>query len=113
MKASETSERYEGKLRECCNYAARTAKNFATSGNNSKRQACGPDEKLLADTLKEDLTGFCDTVNEENFSADRAAYILSNLLIFIFMILSAAAAICACMFPDYSKVLLIVALVLA
>ena len=80
MKASETSERYEGKLRECCNYAARTAKNFAAGGNNSKRQACGPDEKFLADTLKEDLAVFCDTVTEDKFTADQTAYILSNLL---------------------------------
>ncbi len=112
MKASETSERYEGKLRECCNYAARTAKNFAAD-SNSKRQACGPDEKLLADTLKGDLSSFCDTVTEDKFTADQTAYILSNLLIFIFMILSAAAGICACIFPQYSVILLIAAAVLA
>lgn len=112
MKAYETSERYEGKLRECCNYAARTAKNFATGENNSKRQACGPDEKVLADTLKADLTTFTDKVTEDNFTADRAAYILSNFLIFLFMILAAAAGICACMFEEYALYLLIAAVVL-
>lgn len=107
MKAYESSERYEGKVRECCNYAARTAKNFATAGNNTKRQACGDDEKRLAETLKADLGGFADTVTEEHFTADQAAYILSNLLIFIFMLISAAAGICACMFAEYALWLLI------
>ena len=113
MKAYETSERYEGKLRECCNYAARTAKNFAASDNNTKRQACGPDEKTLAQNLKADLTSFTDKVIEDSFSADQAAYILSNLLIFIFMILSAAAGICACIFEAYAPYLLPAAMILA
>lgn len=112
MKASETSARYEGKLRECCNYAARTAKNFAAD-SNSRRQACGPDEKLLAETLKADLATFSDVVTEDKFTAEKSAYILSNLLIFVFMIFSAASGICACMFPDYSVALIIVAFVLA
>ena len=107
MKAYESSERYESKVRECCNYAARTAKNFATAGNNTKRQACGEDEKKLASALQADLGGFADTVTEEHFTADQAAYILSNLLIFIFMLISAAAGICACMFAEYALWLLI------
>lgn len=107
MKAYESSERYEGKVRECCNYAARTAKNFATSDNNTKRQPCGEDEKRLAETLKADLSNFADTVTEDRFTADQQAYILSNLLIFIFMLLSAAAGICACMFSEYALWLLI------
>lgn len=110
MKASETSERYEGKLRECCNYAARTAKNFALA-ENSKRQACGPDEKLLAEALKADLSGFADSITEEKFTANRAAYILSNLILFILMLLAAAAGICACMFTKYTLILLIVGIV--
>lgn len=47
MKAYETSERYEGKLRECCNYAARTAKNFATGENNSKDRPVAQTKKFL------------------------------------------------------------------
>lgn len=112
MKAYETSERYEGKLRECCNYAARTAKNFATGDKNSKRQACGPDEKVLAETLKKDLETFTDKITEDNFTANQSAYILSNLLIFIFMILSTAAGICACIFEAYAPYLLPAAIVL-
>ena len=106
MKAFETSERYDGKVRECCNYAARTAKNFATGENNTKRQACGPDEKVLATNLKNDLSTFSDKVIEENFTADRAAYILSNFLIFLFMFLAAAASICAGLFLEYAMYLL-------
>lgn len=113
MKAYESSERYEGKVRECCNYAARTAKNFATTGSNTKRQACGEDEKRLAETLQADLKGFADTVTEEHFTADQSAYILSNLLVFIFMLISAIAGICACMFAEYALWLLIGALVFA
>lgn len=100
MKASESSERYAGKVRECCNYAARSAKNFAISENNKSRQACGKDEKFLAETLKKDLTTFCDGVSEDTFSVNQKAYILSNLLIFIFMIISAAAAICSFFIDD-------------
>ncbi len=100
MKASESSERYAGKVRECCNYAARSSKNFATSENNKSRQACGKDERFLAETLKKDLTMFCDSVSEDTFSVNQKAYILSNLLIFIFMIISAAAAICSFFIDD-------------
>ena len=106
MKASESSERYAGKVRECCNYAARSSKNFAISENNKSRQACGKDEKFLAETLKRDLTTFCDSVSEDTFSVNQKAYILSNLLVFIFMIISAAAAICSFFIDD---MLLIVA----
>lgn len=100
MKAYETSERYAGKVRECCNYAARSAKNFATGENNKSRQACGKDEKILADTLKNDLSTFCDSVCEETFAANQKAYIMSNLLVFVFMLLSAASAICGFFIDD-------------
>lgn len=93
MKASETSERYAGKVRECCNYAARSAKNFIKDEKSYKRQPCGEDEKKLAQTLKEDLSVFCDTVSEETFSASQKAYILSNFLVFLFMLLTGIAAI--------------------
>ena len=106
MKASESSERYAGKVRECCNYAARSSKNFAISENNKSRQACGKDEKFLAEMLKKDLTTFCDSVSEDTFSVSQKAYILSNLLIFIFMTISATAAICSFFIDD---MLLIVA----
>ncbi|MDO5448142.1 MAG: M28 family peptidase [Clostridia bacterium] len=113
MKAYESSERYEGKVRECCNYAARTAKNFATAGSNTKRQPCGSDEKKLAEALKTDLEGFADTVIEDRFTADQQAYILSNLLVFIFMLISAAAGVCACIFSEYAFWILIGAVVFA
>ncbi len=115
MKANETSERYAGKVRECCNYAARSAKTFAEGANNKKRQPCGADEKILATNLKADLSGFCDKVVEETFSADQKAYILSNLLVFVFMLISAAAAICSCLevFFSYLTIFLIIATVFA
>ena len=113
MKAYETSERYAGKLRECCNYAARTAKVFAQGSNNTKRQPCGEDEKLLASNLKEDLSKFCDTVVEENFAADQKAYILSNLLVAIFMILSIAMTICSYFIELQATLFLVIAAILA
>ena len=100
MKASESSERYEGKVRECCNYAARSAKNFSENVKTIKRQPCGADETRLADTLKEDLNGFCDTVTEEKFPVSQKAYILSNLLVFIFMLLASATAILSFFFEE-------------
>ncbi len=93
MKASDSSERYAGKVRECCNYAARSAKNFVKDEKTYRRQPCGEDEKRLAETLKEDLSTFCDTVSEETFNASQKAYILSNFLVFLFMILAGVAAI--------------------
>ncbi len=93
MKASETSERYAGKVRECCNYAARSAKNFIKDEKTYKRQPCGEHESQLADTLKNDLSTFCDNVSEETFNANQKAYILSNFLVFMFMLLAGAAAI--------------------
>lgn len=113
MKAFETSERYAGKVRECCNYAARTAKNFAVGDNNKKRQACGPDEKILASNLKADLSSFADIVEEEEFTANQSAYILSNLLTFIFMLISGAAAICVCFFAEYAQIILVLAAIFA
>lgn len=93
MKASDSSERYAGKVRECCNYAARSAKNFIKDEKSFKRQPCGEDEAKLAGVLKEDLSGFCDTVTEETFTASQKAYILSNFLVFIFMIIAGVCAI--------------------
>lgn len=95
MKASETFERYEGKVRECCNYAVRSSKSFVDNGDPNKRQPGGKGELMLREQLTKDLQDFCDEVDEVNFYAKQKAYITSNLLTFIFMTASAAFGILA------------------
>lgn len=95
MKASETFERYDGKVRECCNYAVRSSKSFVDNGEPTKRQPGGKGELMLRDQLTKDLQTFCDEVDEVNFFAKQKAYITSNLLTFLFMAGSAALGILA------------------
>ena len=101
MKAYETSERYVGKVRECCNYAVRSSKSFVDNGEPNKRQPGGRGEEMLRTQLTEDLKGFCDEVDEVNFYAKQKAYILSNLLTFIFMTAAAAFGILAVLINKY------------
>ncbi len=86
MKASETFERYDGKVRECCNYAVRSSKSFVENADVTKRQAGGKSELLLREQLTSNLKDFCDEVDEASFSAKTKAYITSNMLTFIFML---------------------------
>ena len=64
MKASETFERYDGKVRECCNYAVRSSKSFMENADTNKRQPGGKAELLLREQLTSDLKEFCDEVDE-------------------------------------------------
>lgn len=93
MKASETFERYDGKVRECCNYAVRSSKSFMENADTNKRQADGKAENVLRDQLTKDLKEFCDEVDEVSFYAKQKAYITSNLLTFIFLVATAVFAI--------------------
>ena len=93
MKANETFERYDGKVRECCNYAVRSSKSFMENADTNKRQAGGKAELVLRDQLTKDLKEFCDEVDEVSFYAKQKAYITSNLLTFIFMVATAVFAI--------------------
>lgn len=93
MKASETFERYDGKVRECCNYAVRSSKSFMENADTNKRQAGGKAELVLRDQLTKDLKDFCDEVDEVSFYAKQKAYITSNLLTFIFLVATAVFAI--------------------
>lgn len=93
MKASETFERYDGKVRECCNYAVRSSKSFLDHTDISRRQAGGKSEAVLREQLSADLKGFCDEVDEVSFMAKQKAYITSNLLTFFFMVATAVLAI--------------------
>lgn len=93
MKASETFERYDGKVRECCNYAVRSSKSFMENADTNKRQAGGKAELVLRDQLTKDLKEFCDEVDEVSFYAKQKAYITSNLLTFIFLVATAVFAI--------------------
>lgn len=101
MKASETFERYDGKVRECCNYAVRSSKSFIENGDPNKRQPGGKGELMLRDQLKSDLQEFCDQVDEVNFYAKQKAYITSNMLTFIFMLCTAALCILAILINKY------------
>lgn len=89
MKASESSEHYVGKVRECCNYAVRSAKNFADSENNSTRQPGGPGEAVLRETLQKDLTAFSDEVDENLFHVKQKAYVVGNIWTLVFMVVAA------------------------
>lgn len=95
MKAYESSERYLGKVRECCNYAVRSAKSFVDKGDPTHRQSGGNGEVMLRETLKNDLTTFTDEVIENPFKVDQKAYVMSNMITFILMALAAALAIAA------------------
>lgn len=93
MKANETFERYDGKVRECCNYAVRSSKSFLENADVNKRQAGGKAELVLREQLTSDLKEFCDEVTEANFYAKQKAYITSNALTFLFMLATAVLAI--------------------
>lgn len=95
MKANETFERYDGKVRECCNYAVRSSKSFVENADINKRQAGGKAELLLREQLTSDLKEFCDEVSEVSFFAKQKAYITSNVLTFFFMLATAVLAILA------------------
>lgn len=110
MKASETFERYDGKVRECCNYAVRSSKSFMENADTNKRQAGGKAELVLRDQLTKDLKEFCDEVDEVSFYAKQKAYITSNLLTFIFLV---AAAVFAILFSLVNPYFILAALVTA
>lgn len=93
MKANETFERYDGKVRECCNYAVRSSKSFLENADVNKRQAGGKAELVLREQLTSDLKEFCDEVTEASFYAKQKAYITSNALTFLFMLATAVLAI--------------------
>lgn len=101
MKANETFERYEGKVRECCNYAVRSSKSFMENADINKRQPGGKGELMLREQLTHDLQEFCDKVDQNTFYAKQKAYITSNLLTFIFLLITAACAILAIHLSPY------------
>lgn len=104
MQANETFERYDGKVRECCNYAVRSSRSFYDNAEPDKRQPGGRGELLLREQLTKDLQEFCDQVDEVNFYAKQKAYITSNLLTFIFLLATAAFAILALLINKYFMV---------
>lgn len=113
MKELDTSPRSIGKIRECCNYAVRSSKNYLTNADAAHRQMGGNGETQLRDMLQKDLTGFCDVVTEEPFRANQKAYVTSNMLTFLFMLLSAGLAILAYFFNDMIVIAAFVFAVLA
>ncbi len=107
MKASESSERYVGKVRECCNYAVRSAKTFADSSDNAHRQPGGDGETVLRETLQQDLTAFCDEIDESTFQVKQKAYVVGNMWTFVFMILTAALGILTNFFTAQLQAILV------
>ena len=94
MKASETFERYDGKVRECCNYAVRSSKSFMENADTNKRQADGKAELVLRDQLTKDLKEFCDEVDEVSFYAKQFSlvnpyFILAALVTALLSLLAA------------------------
>lgn len=114
MKASESSPRYTGKVRECCNYAVRSAKNFLQNADAGHRQPGGNGESQLRDMLKENLNTFCDgNVAEESFRTNQKAYVVSNFLTFILMLIAAALTILAQFANGFASICMIAALVVS
>lgn len=113
MKASETSERYVGKVRECCNYSVRSAKKFLDTADIDQRQAGGTGVEELKSVLKEDLSTFTDEIIENPFSTDQKAYAASNLINFVFMLIAVALAVGAYFLFNYYELLIIVSLLFA
>lgn len=99
MKASESSEHYVGKVRECCNYAVRSAKSFADSDNNKTRQPGGPGESALRDTLYQDLSSFSDDVDQDLYRVKQKSDVAGNTWTLVFMILAAVLAIVSTFVP--------------
>lgn len=108
MKASETGERYIGKVRECCNYAVRSAKTFVVNSDSGHRQPGGNGTDQLRAILTGDLDNFSDEIIEQTFSADQKAYVVSNLITFAFLLAATALAVLAYF---YSPWIVIAALV--
>lgn len=93
MKASESSERYVGRVRESCNYAVRSAKSFADGEDNQTRQPGGSGETALRNTLHKDLTSFSDEIDENLFHVKPKAHGTANVWSLVLMIIAAALAI--------------------
>ncbi|HPZ00198.1 MAG TPA: hypothetical protein PLS28_01870 [Clostridiales bacterium] len=111
MKAYETSERYIGKVRECCNYSVRSAKKYLDEEDALHRQCGGKGVEQLRDRLQGDLEGFADTIDLQPISVDKQTYVASNLINTVFMLLSAALAILGYYFLDYYTPIILAALV--
>lgn len=105
MKASESSERYVGKVRECCNYAVRSAKSFADSEVNASRQAGGEGEESLRASLQDDLTKFADEVDETPFLLKPGSSNAAAKWTAIFMLIAAVFGILAVLIPAAGTVL--------
>lgn len=111
MKAYETSERYVGKVRECCNYSVRSAKKYLDEEDALHRQCGGEGVEQLRGRLQADLSCFTDTIDLQPISIDKQTYVASNIINAVFMLISAAFAILAYYFLDYYTPIILAALV--
>lgn len=93
MKASESNAHYTGKVRECTNYSVRGIKNLFKNEDLKPRYACSQGEDELQKQLQGELQNFCDTVYSESFSANINSNKVSNIFVFVFMLLSAVAIV--------------------
>ncbi|MEG1179015.1 MAG: M28 family peptidase [Oscillospiraceae bacterium] len=95
MKASESNSRYTGKVRECTNYAVRGIKNLYKDPDLKTRQACSQGEEDIQKYFQGELENFSDSVVTETFDADISSSKITNIFVFVFMLLSAATMVAA------------------
>jgi len=93
MKASESNSHYTGKVRECTNYSVRGIKNIFKKEDLKSRHACSQGEEEIQKHLQGELQNFCDEVYTEPFSVNINSHRISNIFVFVFMLLSAAAIV--------------------
>ncbi|NCC86410.1 MAG: M28 family peptidase [Clostridia bacterium] len=93
MKASESNAHYTNKVRECTNYSVRGIKNLFKNEDLKPRYACSQGDDEIQKQLQGELQNFCDDVYCESFSASINSHKVSNIFVFVFMILSAAAIV--------------------
>lgn len=91
MKAYESVENYDSRIREYANYSYRQSRNVCK--NIGKREAGSEEEKQLQQYVKKELETCADEVYTEDFSFQKDTKIIQNKLGAIFFICACALAI--------------------
>ena len=91
MKAYESVENYDSRIREYANYSYRQSRNVCK--NIGKREAGSKEEKDLQLYVKNELETCADTVETEEFKFQKDTRIIQNKVGAIFFILAAALTI--------------------
>ena len=93
MKAHESVENYDSRIREYANYSYRQSRNICK--NIGKREAGSDEEKQLQEYVKNELASCADEVFEEEFAFQKDTKIIQNKIGAIFFICAAALVICS------------------